>query len=65
MAEINSFHTYVGLLLNGRIKGFDDMVHLLNIYGPYYQQVSFLDRVKVVGLLTFLQIFLAGDLNFT
>ena len=65
MADIWPFITCVVLLLKGRLKGLDSQVHLLNVYDPYSQRISFWDCVKAGGILTPPKLILVGDLNFT
>ena len=65
MADLWAFKTCVGLLLRGWIKGFDVLLHLLNVYGPYSHRIYLWDNVKSYGLLSLPNLFLGGDLNFT
>ena len=34
MVDLKPFFTYEGILLEGKIKCFDDLIHILNCYGP-------------------------------
>ena len=65
LADLKAYHSCAGLLLKGRIKGFIDPIHLLNIYGLYSHRGSFWDCAKEFGLLYLPNFFLVGDLNFT
>ena len=54
-----------GILLEGHFKGFDGVIKLLNVYGPYKDRQSFWDNIYKLGLLNLENLILGGDLNFT
>ena len=64
-ADLRAFKTCAGLLLKGILKGFESLVHLLNVYGPYSNRMQFWDRANSSGLLSLPNLLLACDLNFT
>jgi len=64
--SICDFKSYVpaaGILLIGRIKGIEEELKLLNVYGPYRDREPFWNRLVVSGLLRDPNLILAGDLN--
>jgi len=63
--DFRSFTTTAGLLLIGRVKGMEEELKLLNVYGPYRDRISFWNRLAGCGLLNDPNLILAGDLNLT
>ena len=51
MDDWKSFHTCVGLLKEGRIKGFEQIVRILNRCGPYKIRQEFSDAINAYGIL--------------
>ena len=51
--------------MEGHFKGFDGVLKLLNVYGPYKDRQSFWDHIYKLGLLNLENLILGGDLNFT
>lgn len=41
MCDFKSYSSFASLLLVGHIKGFEEEITLLNIYGPYKDRESF------------------------
>ena len=64
-ARFKSFSTAGGILLEGHFKGFDGVLNLLNVYGPYKDRQSFWDHISMLRLLNLENLILGGDLNFT
>ena len=62
---LEDFNTMVGILLHGHLLGFQQPIHLLNIYGPFENRQLFWDSVRLCGLLKLPNLILEGDLNYT
>ena len=62
---MKAFTTCACILLDGRLKGFNSPIQLLNIYGPFNQRKQFWDQVKIFGLLIDTSLIIVGDFNFT
>jgi exonuclease III len=60
-----SYNTCAGILLEGRIKGINEVVYLLNCYAPCVDRRIFWDRVKDCDILSCKNLIIGGDLNFT
>ena len=41
IAEMNAFSTFVGIMLEGKLKGFQSKVKILNIYRLYEERIFF------------------------
>jgi len=54
----------LGILLEGRIKGFDNMIIIINCYDPYSQRKEFWENVVGSGILKDLYLIFGGDINF-
>lgn len=65
LADLKAFNTFAGILLFGKLKGLEQTIHLLNVYGPYDNRKVFWDTVKANGLLSLPHLIIVGDLNFT
>ena len=65
VADLQVYDSGGGILLEGRIIGFNEQVHLLNIYGPYDNHRVFWEATVNSGLLLLPNLIMGGDLNFT
>lgn len=63
--DFDAYFTPVGILLGGRIKGYEETMKIINCYDPYKDREVFSDNVVECGLLKERNIILGGDLNFT
>jgi len=64
-ANLNSFLTPAGILLEGFVNKINLNFKLLNCYGSYVERQSFRDFIKNDGILKEPNLILGGDLNFT
>lgn len=64
-ADFSPIHTIVGIKIEGRIRGLEWPLNILNIYGPYSKKKFFGDRVADAGLLGDSSLIIVGDLNLT
>lgn len=52
-------------MLSGVSLDIDRVIHLLNVYCPHINRVSFWNRLKSKGILASKSFVIAGDLNLT
>lgn len=64
-ASFSTFHSKVGIILDGKVKGLSRPITLANYYGPYFDRRIFWDIFQNSGLLSSNKLILAGDLNLT
>ena len=65
VCNMNPYKTCASILLEGNIKGFNQVINLLNMYAPYKDKRTFLENIESSGLLNLQNLILDGDLNFT
>jgi len=65
LGNFQAFTTSAGLLVEGHVRGFQEMIRVLNIYGPYRDRRSFWDMVDRSKILLLDNLFVGGDLNLT
>ena len=63
--NLTPFKTNVGILLEGRIQGFTNVIRILNIYAPYKDRRVFWENVEDSGVRSMQNLIVVGDLNFT
>ena len=54
-----------GILLEGRVQGIVDMVHLVNMYARYKERKYFWEEFDAIGVLRLKNLIICGDMNFT
>ena len=62
-ASMKAFSFFGGILLSGFCRGFQDRIHLINIYAPYLDRKDFWQRMDDCGLLSLSNLLIAGDFN--
>ena len=65
IVDFKSFHTCAGIIVEGSIKGFDEVLKMINCYAPYKDWQQFWDTVDTSMILIESCLIFAGDLNFT
>jgi len=65
VCDLAPLSLFSGILLVGRLKGFSEVVKILNIYGPYRDRAGFWEQLVDCGLLQDGHLILGGDLNLT
>ena len=55
----------VGIILEGGVQDFRKSVILINIYAPYKETRVFWENVDSSGVLSFPNLIIDGDMNFT
>lgn len=61
----NAYQSFACIVLEGRVKGWAQLVKLVNRYGPYINMKDFLNQIMEDGWLSDPTVILGGDLNLT
>ena len=64
-ANFDAFHSVAGIILQGKLFNSDQVVKVVNCYGPYLNRLQYWNLIKAGGLLNERGLILGGDLNFT
>ena len=65
MENIKPYGMVVRLLVEGRLKGLNNMLRILDINGPYHRRQGFWDSVMDSGILHDSALIVVGDLKLT
>jgi len=65
ICDMLAFSSTVGILLDGRLKGYDKPIRLINCYGPYRDKETFWKTTEDIGLLCDHDLIVGGNLNLT
>lgn len=65
VADLQHFSFVLGMLLEGRIKGYSEGVKIMNCYAPFSGKKVFWEKVMECGILSEDNLIFGGDLNFT
>ena len=61
----NAYHSPAIILLEGRFQGWNQVVKVVNCYGPYSNRKDFWNQRREDGLLLDPTVIIGGDLNLT
>ena len=61
MCNFNHFKNFVGILLEGKVQGFEKSLNFLNIYAPYKDHRPFWDKNDDGGLLSLENMVIVGN----
>ena len=64
VGDFSPYRTCAGILLSRYCKGFENLLHILNIYAPCRERKCFWDEISRSGCLNVPNLILEGDLNF-
>jgi len=65
IGDFKAFHTCAGIMVEGLIKGFSEVIRVLNIYAPYRDRLPFWERIVSHNILLLDNLIIGGDLNMT
>jgi len=63
--DLQDFHTFVGILMEGCLKGVSSTVKILNCFGPYQDRLSFWKLLEESDFIREEGLIIGGNLNFT
>lgn len=63
--KVGAFSCFLGILLEGHIRGLMGCIHILNVYASYRNIVVFWDKLITSGILELVSLIITGDLNCT